>query len=93
MEIFPQCFQYTPSNLYDFIECSFLLQFMLPFSQIKCLKMTVLIDIGTVICRFCFFKNPQVCIYSLANPNIGNCVELTFLEGRLGRFLMLAFLK
>ena len=95
MEIFHQCFQYTPSNLYDFIECSFLLQFMLPFSQIKCLKMTILIDMGTVLCRFFPQKNPQVCIYSLnnPNPNIGHCVELTFLEGRLGRFLMLAFLK
>ena len=26
MEIFHQCFQYTPSNLSDFIECIFLLQ-------------------------------------------------------------------
>ena len=26
MEIFHQCFRYTPSNLSDFIECSFLLQ-------------------------------------------------------------------
>ena len=26
MEIFHQCFQYTPSNLSDFIECCFLLQ-------------------------------------------------------------------
>ena len=28
-----------------------------------------------------------VCIYSLADLNIGHCVELTFLEGKLGRYL------
>ena len=38
-------------------------------------------------------KNAQVCIYSLANLYIGHCVELTFLEGKLGRYLMLTFLK
>ena len=29
----------------------------------------------------------------LADLNIGHCVELTFLEGKLGKFLMLTFLK
>ena len=38
------------------------------------------------------FLNAQVCMYSLADLNIGHCVELTFLEGKLGRFLMLTFL-
>ena len=39
------------------------------------------------------FKNAQVSIYSLADLNIGHCVELTFPENKLGRFLMLTFLK
>ena len=38
-------------------------------------------------------KNAQVCIYSLADLNIGHCIELTFLQGKLGRFLMITFLK
>ena len=29
-------------------------------------------------------KNAQDFIYSLADLNIGHCVELTFLEGKLG---------
>ena len=41
-----------------------------------------------------FKKNAQVCIYSLADLNIGNCVEFTLLEGKLVRFLMhVNFLK
>ena len=40
-----------------------------------------------------FKRNAQVCIYSLADLNIGHCVELTFLEGKLGWFLILTFLK
>ena len=40
-----------------------------------------------------FKKNAQVCIYSLADLNIDQCVELTFFEGKLGRFLILTFLK
>ena len=32
-------------------------------------------------------------IFSLADLNIGHCVDMTFLEGKVGRFLMLAFLK
>ena len=31
-----------------------------------------------------FKKNAQVSIYSLADLNIGHCVELTFFEGKLG---------
>lgn len=38
------------------------------------------------------FKNEQVCMYSLADQNIDHCVELTFLEGKLGGFLILIFL-
>ena len=33
-----------------------------------------------------FFKNAQVSIYSLADLNKGHCVELTFLEDKLGGF-------
>ena len=40
-----------------------------------------------------FKINAQDCFYSLADQNIGHCVELTFLEGKLGRFLMLTFFK
>ena len=36
-------------------------------------------------------KNARVCIYSLADINIGHCVELTILNGKLGR--LLTFLK
>ena len=42
---------------------------------------------------FCIMQNfkinAHVCIYSLADLNVGHCVELTFLEGKFGRFLML----
>ena len=51
MEIFHQCFQYTPSNLSNFIECSFLLQSIYHFSADKCLKMKLLIDLCTILCR------------------------------------------
>ena len=54
--------------------------------------MKLLIDICTVICRI-FKKNAQVSIYSRADLPIGHCVELTFPEGKLGRFLMLTFIK
>ena len=40
-----------------------------------------------------FKENAQVCIYSLADINIGHCVEFAFLESKLSRFLMLTFLK
>ena len=33
-------------------------------------------------------KNAQVFIYYLADLNIGHCVELTFLEGKLGGFFV-----
>ena len=36
---------------------------------------------------------PTTNCFSLADLNIGHCVEMTFLEGKVGRFLMLAFLK
>ena len=38
-------------------------------------------------------KNAQVCIYSLSDLNIGHCEELSFLEGKLGRFLKMKFFK
>ena len=39
-------------------------------------------------------KKPHRFVYILSSrSNIGHCVELAFLEGKLGRFLMLAFLK
>ena len=34
-----------------------------------------------------FLKNAQVSMYSLEDLNIGYCVELTFLEVKLSRFL------
>ena len=36
-----------------------------------------------------FKINAQVCIYSLADLNIGHCVELTFFEGKLNGFLVI----
>ena len=53
--------------------------------------MKLLIDMGTALCRI--LKNAQVNIYSLADLNTGQCVELTCLEGKLGRFIMLTFLR
>ena len=40
-----------------------------------------------------FKINAQVCKYSLADLNIGHCVEFAFFEGKLDRFLVLKFLK
>ena len=42
-----------------------------------------------------FQKNGQVFILSLADRylNVCHCIELTFLEGKLGRCLILTFLK
>ena len=40
-----------------------------------------------------FEINAQVCIYSVADLNIPYCLELTFLDRKLVRFLMLTFLK
>ena len=77
MEIFHQSFQYTPSNLPDFIECRFLLQSMKHFLQTNVYK-------WYMHCIMQNLKNAQVCIYSLADLNIGHCVELDFLEGKLG---------
>ena len=44
-------------------------------------------------CRI--LKNTQVSIlvYSLADLNIGQCVELTFFKGKLGGFFVLKVLK
>ena len=33
-------------------------------------------------------KNAQISIYSLADLNWGHCVDLTFLEGKLGGFFV-----
>ena len=37
--------------------------------------------------------NAQVRMYSLANLSVRHYVELTVFEGKLGRYLMLPFLK
>ena len=42
--------------------------------------MKCLIDICTVVCRI--KKNAQVSTYSIADLNIGHCVELTFFRSR-----------
>ena len=36
-------------------------------------------------------SNAQVSIYSLADLKIGHSVELSFVEGKMGRFLILTF--
>ena len=38
-------------------------------------------------------ESAQVCIYSLADLNIGHCVELTFFEGKLGGFFVVKIKK
>ena len=40
-----------------------------------------------------FKINAQVCILSLADLNLCHCVKLKFLECKLGRSLILTFLK
>ena len=40
-----------------------------------------------------FKINAQVCKYSLSDLNIGHCIELTFLDGKLDRSLMVTFFK
>ena len=49
--------------------------------------MKLLIDIRD------FKINAQVCTFSLADQNIGFCIEFTFLKGNLGRLYWLTFLK
>ena len=39
------------------------------------------------------FKNAQVSIYTLADLNIGHCVELIFFEGKLGGCFVVKVLK
>ena len=34
-------------------------------------------------------KNALVSIYSLADLNMGHCLELNFFEGKLGRFFVI----
>ena len=82
MEIFHQCFQYTPLNLLILLNVVFFYIYV-TFLADKYLKMMFLIDICTLLCKL-FFFNAKVCIYSLADLNIGHCVELAFLEGKLG---------
>ena len=55
-------------------------------------KNKLLIDICHVLCIE-FEKNAKICFYSLADLNIGQCVELIFLEGKTDSFTMLTFLK
>ena len=50
MEIFHHSFQYTPSNLSDFIEFILLQQPFKHFLQLN-IKMKLLIDMCTVLCR------------------------------------------
>lgn len=93
MAINHQRFQYTSSNFSDFIEFTSLLQSIyVPIFAAECLKIKLLIDIWTILCRILGEKNPQVCIYSLIDVSMGHCVELTFLGGKLGRFLKLTFI-
>ena len=74
MEIF-KCFQFTPSNLSDFVECSFLLQYIYG----KCGEMKLLIYIVRYMHVFNLKKNAQIFVYYLEYLNIGHCVELIFL--------------
>ena len=53
--------------------------------------MKLLIDICTVLCRI-LNKLHRLAYTLLADLNIGHYVELTFLECKLGRFLILTFL-
>ena len=45
MEIFHQCFQYSPSNLSDFVEMQFPSTIYVTFLADKCVEMKLLIDI------------------------------------------------
>ena len=52
---------------------------------------TVSLETGFLYCIMENLKNAQVSLYSLTDLNIGHRVELTFLEGKLGRFLKMFF--
>ena len=52
----------------------FFVESMYYFFEDKCLKMKLLIDTCTVLCRISK-------MHRLADLNIGHCVELTFSEG------------
>ena len=88
MEIFHQCFQYTPSNFSDFIEFPPIIY--VTFFADKMFKSEV---IGRYLHNVIQKKNAQISIYMyfLAYLNIGHCAELTFLDGKFGRFLILTF--
>ena len=90
MEIFLQSFQYVPF-LNKFYLIYFSSTICVTFFCRLLFKNEVIDEICTVLCKI--LKNAQVCIYSLADVNIFHCVELTFLEGKLDWFLVLAFLK
>ena len=45
-------------------------------------------DVNTTFLKNTFRKNAQVSKYSLADLNIGNCVESTVFENKLGRFFV-----
>ena len=82
---------YTLSNFSDLLNVVSFFNLCKFFAD-KCLKMKLLIDLCTVLCRI-FFKNAQVSIYFLADLNIDDCEEFTFLLGKLDIFLMLPVLK
>ena len=78
MEIFHQCFQYTPLNLSDFDEYSFFLQLssiFLSYSADNCLKMKLLKLIYALY--YSEFKKKihrlAYTLYSLADPNRSLC--------------------
>ena len=69
MEIFHQCFQYTPSNLSDFIECSFLLHFADKCEVIDRYMLCIMQNLQ---------KNAQVSSLADLYIDLSHCVELTF---------------
>ena len=83
MEIFHQSFQYSPSNFFDFICTIYATIF-----AAECLNIKILINFMDAV-MLNFKINAQVCTSSIADLNLGHCVELTFCESKLGGFLVI----
>ena len=87
MEIFYQTFQCSPSNLSDIVDlfyfynlcndfCSWMFKIEVTDRYMHCIMQI-------------FFLNAQVCMHSVADLNIGHCVELTFFNNKLAGFLVI----
>ena len=87
-EIFHQIFQFTPSNFSYWINFTSTIYICKKFCSWMFKNEVIDRYMQCIIQNFEIHLNAQVCICSLADLNIGQCVELTFFEGKLGGFLV-----